>query len=462
MIRRNRVHREALCRFWGRLDTVQRNQSWPASDGWELRQLPTNTSELLRDLLDEFGQEQLIESGIAEQETEGQLTMSGRLASGSAALWALADAEGGRPFDVLLPDGLLLGDEAPLYAAIHDYRMENAVRASEGLLLLVSTLDDTAFCHAFGLAAAPIAGMEQLNLCQLRQIEELTSEPDQLPLIGETEEPTADVTESDDAESASDTQNPGMSGNHSAARSEIADDIREECPSDDLNSVIDLASDDVLPLEIIFAGWSFARQQDLSGEHLREAIARLANAQRHLSVDLSGVAVWIPSQDDIASMRFCWEMRDADAVKQAVLESVDRACYNLAAVSAGEIAPWQTPGTYLEARSALSRGLRETNGISMDRSELVRAFEHLLQSQIIDPVVENGVNHRDPIVGALHMELGSISFLLQSQAPFLQHDLMQAGLQVESSDKRAALDSSIRIRMQLVDRLVRIARELRR
>lgn len=461
MILRNHATRELCRRLLDRLEIVEDDQDCPASEDYEKRRLPENADELVNGLAEEFGEEQLIDSGIAVLDGEGLLTASLRLAPSGAILIPLFQAADRLPIDAVLSDGLLLGDEAPPYVAAHDGRLASAMRSSNHLLLVVPALEDVLACECLGMAAVPFAGMDRLNLIELHQLEEITSSSSQL-LLPETIEQTAEGDCSSAAADSSDVLNRGMPEPRATQQVALDHDAADDVLSEDGFDVIEFPFDDSLPLEIIISGWSFARQQSLPEQEIQRLISRLAGAQRFLSIDLSAVAVWVPRPGDIQRISFCWDVRDRDAVRNAVLESISGACYSLSAAVSGRIALWQSPGTYLKARSALSRGLRNTENVPMDRSELVEVFEHCLQSQIIEPLLEDGVNHRDPIVGALHMELANISSLLQSQAPFLQHDLMQAGIRVESRDKRGTLERSIRIRMQLVDRLVRIVRELRR
>ena len=283
-----------------------------------------------------------------------------------------------------------------------------------------------------------------------------------LLLPSEGEESAHCETASDDAVPATDPPATEAGQASLLQEAECGPNASEVRPTDQSLDIVDLPDDDVLPLVLIFAGWSFARERDLPGQQLRGLVARLAQAERCLTINLGGLGVWIPTQDDGERIRFCREMGDRDALTEAVLASVEGSCYALADVATGRIAPWQNPSTYLTARSALSRSLRDTDSVPMDRGELVEGFQRLLQAEIIEPLLEDAVNHPDPIVGALQMELANISSLLQSQAPFLQQDLSQADGQRESRDMGATLQQSIRIRMQLVDRLLRLARELRR
>lgn len=456
MIVRPPVHRALLGRLCDYLEIIQGDDIWPASVEWPLRRVPDDPA-LLDRLAAEFGPQRLIESGVAVQGDHGQLAISPRLVPGQATLLPLLDRAGALPFDVLLSDGLVLGEEPPAYAALHDYRVAEMLRSSSSCLFLVPTVEEVRICHSLGLAAVPAAGMNCLSLGALRQIEAMSHSSRPLLLPTEGEESAGDETASDDAVPATDppATETGQVPPHQEA--EFAPNRSERRPTDGRSDTVDLP-DDVLPAELIFAGWSFVREQSLPGDQMRVLVARLAQAERCLAINLDGLGVWIPTQDDIECIQFCGDVRDRDALREAVLASVDENCYALADVAIGRIAPWQTPDTYLTARSALSQSLRNTESVP----ELAESHERLLQAEIIHPLLETAVNHPDPIAGTLHMELANISSLLQSQAPFLQHDLIQAGRQLVSRDTRGTLERSIRIRMQLIDRLVRIARELRR
>lgn len=462
MIRRCRAHREICRRLLDRLAIVQDDLDWPPSENYERRRLPENVHELVNDLVEECGEEQLLGSGLAARDREGALTASLRLAPSGAIVIPLFQSADWLPVDVLLPDGLLLGDEALPYVAVHDYRLAAAIGSSNRVLLAVPTLEDVLTCQALGLAAVPFAGMDCLDLIELRQLEEVTRARIGLRWPEAPEETADDERSSAGVGLPPEVRDPGATEPQAMEHPGLNHDPAVDAPSDDGLDIIGLAADDLLPVELIIAGWSFWLQERVPQEQIQRAILRLANAWRFLSIDVSGVAVWVPNPGHMERISFCWELRDREAVRSAVLTSIGEACYSVSAAASGAIGPWQTPSTYLEARSALSRGLRAGESAPVDRSELAEVFERLLQRQIIDPLLEGGVNHGDPVVGALRMELANISSLLQSQAPFLQHDLMQAGIRVKSRDKRGTLENSIRIRMQLVDRLIRIVRELRR
>ena len=460
MIVRNRVHRALLGRLCDQFEIVQDDDTWPASAEWPLRRVPDDLA-LLDSLAAEFGPERLIESRVAVHNDHGQLTISPRLVPGQTTWLPLMDTEGAAPFDALLSDGLLVGQEPSPYAAVHDYRVAQTLQQTNHCLFLVPTVEEVRTCHGQGLAATSTAGMDCLSLANLRQIESMSRSLRPLLLPSEGEESAHGETASEDTVPATDPPATEAGQASPLQETECGSNESEVRPTDQSLDIVDLP-DDVLPLVLVFAGWSFAGERNLPGQQLRGLVTRLAQAERYLTIDLGGLGVWIPTQDDGERIRFCREMGDRDGLTEAVLASVDRNCYALADVAIGRIAPWQTPNTYLTARSALSRSLRDTDSVPMDRGELVEGFQRLLQAEIIEPLLEDAVNHPDPIVGALQMELANISSLLQSQAPFLQQDLIQADRQRESRDMGGTLQQSIRIRMQLVDRLLRLARELRR
>ena len=127
MIRRNRSHREILSRLWDRLEAVQDEQGWLACGEWPRRRVPDEPRGVLDALAEEFDPQRLVESGVADQQGDGPPTMSRRLAPGATTLFPLREAAGAMPFDALLPDGLLLGEEPPACAVAHDYRVAAAI-----------------------------------------------------------------------------------------------------------------------------------------------------------------------------------------------------------------------------------------------------------------------------------------------------------------------------------------------
>ena len=454
MILRNRIQREVLRRFWERLEDDQDVPSWPVAATDEIRRVPENTSDLIGGLVAEFTLEQLIDTGIAELGGEGGLEISRRLTAGTRRLLVLRDTDDAPPFDLLLADGLLLGEESPAYAMAHASRSASEGCSIEGTLWLVPSVEDVVICRALGMAASTTVGLENLGHSELRRFEELIAIPAQLL------SPPAEIDEVTD-EICTDSETPNTEREtHWASNTEAVQSAEEETSESNFDTIS--LNNNLLPVEIIVSGWSFALQQPLPAEQIQRRIARLSGAEQFLSRDLSGVAVWIPMHRDIDRLLFCWNLRDRDAFVNSLAKSVQEACFGLSAVVSGEIVPWNRPSTYLSARSALMSSLRSQRADPECQRQAIDTFEQFLQHQIIEPLVEAGVNNPDPILGALRIEFANTSALLQSQAPFLQHDLIQASVQASSRDKRANLDGSIRLRMLLVDRLVRIARELRR
>lgn len=456
MIRRNRSCCEILGQFWDRLEITPDDQDWLSVSECELRRVPDSVHEILDELAEEFGRDELVASGIASQDGEGVLNSSVQLPCGVSVMRLVHEVDCDLPFDLLSPHGIVLGEEVPAYATAHDYKTTAALQTLNEIMLMMPTLADVVASRALGVAAVPSVGIERSNIDGLRQIEELKGMVNQLRL------PSADDRREEDTDVESVT-----TCSQGSTASEVDTNVEvqgtpDRTTQDDGCEILALYGGGERSVELIIAGWSFARQRRVPGEQLRLLMSRLADAERYLRIDLSHVAVWVPTDDEIAGLQFCMDLQDSGSVVNALVDSVGRSTYSISSVESEDLSPWRTPDTYLEARSALWRSLRDTASDSADRDALVESFENLLQSQMIDPLLQAAVGNTDPVLGTLRIEFANISSLLQSQAPFLHHDLIQANVHAESRDRRGTLDRSIRLRMQLVDRLIRIARELRR
>ena len=340
MIHRNRTHRLILALLWNELESHVVVQPWLDLDCAPVRQVQADINELIRRLALQVGDQNLIDAGVATRNDDGILSATPQLQPGVEPLIGLFAAPGATPFDVLLPSGLLLGSEMPAYAIAHDYRIAELLQSSSGLMLLVPTLDDVMICHALGLAAAPITGIEYISTEHLRAVGELLgARPLQL---------------SPSTEQVSSTANAGIE--NCDVGQGPTNDVQAEDPSTAARGGTDEGNYDCIDwpeassvMDFVISGWSFVRQQHVPGEQLQRVIGRFEKAQRHLPIDLSGVAVWIPTPNDKECMEFCWELRDRTEFVDAVLESVGRASHILAIAVSGEITAWQTTTTFVDA-----------------------------------------------------------------------------------------------------------------
>jgi hypothetical protein len=452
MILRNRIHREIVGALWGTLRIQDEVVRFARSGDVQFRQLSDDPTMLVRRLGETFDESDLVTAGIAARNNGGQLTASPRLLVGAAPVMALFVQNDLTPFDLLLPDGLLLGNELPLYAMVHDHRIQDLLHASKSAFLLVPTIEDVVSCIALGLAAAPTSGLERLNRDHFQSIAEVTagrsialSTPAQSIGTSAMHDPISTTVH--DGALAEEGYMEGIQ--HGPARTDI-DQI--ECPRE-------------LPaVDLVFSGWSFSLQRRVPGELLQRVTQRLAQGQQHLTeVDLTGIGVWVPTLRSAECLKFCWELHDQTALFNAVMESVGNGdLYDLGAAASGNIPLWQASQSFVEARRALWHRLHDSH---LDPHELqaeIEAFESHLQREVVEPFMTNGMRAGNPIRGTLHMEFGQLSAILQCQAPFLQHDLVRAALRPESGELRSRLDQSVSMRMTVVDRLLKIARELLR
>lgn len=457
MIRRSRLSREILEAVWERLEPIGEDQGPELSPRWIRRAVPMNGELLLAELQERFENTSLIETGIVS-EVERELHCSPRLIAGTPVV-ALYGPPGDQVFDFLLPDGLLLGEESLIYATAHDSVIQHLLRSCDGMLLVVATFAEVQVCHRLGLAAIPTGSGGQLSLSSLRQIAELTCPPN-TSLLTENVVREAIEASPDSAASLSissvdipDETVPG--GGDPAAlappAAEEVDDI-EEIHFDEGWTGVDLT----------IGAWSFVRfEKQLSGP-IEEFVEEIKEAQRHLHIDLSNVALWVPSQDEVGRLRYCQRLNDDQSLREVVLESMNDSRYSLLpSATVRQNDPWEKPETFSEVRRALWKELQNPASSEKEREELISEFQRLLDRDMIEPLVQTATSHRDPVLGALHLQFASTVSLLQSNLPALQRQLNRIGCSIGAKD-RFVLDWNIRTHLKLNDSMMKIARELRR
>jgi len=456
MLYRTRVHREIWEQLWNGLRPEPDAQPTLGSANVEIRYVPDRPSELIARLAEQFDVHDLIAAGIAVRSESEVLVAAPRLAGGTGPVLRLSPGIGMPPLDLLLPDGLLYGSELPWYAMAHDRRVQSALQNPSGPMLLVCGMEDVVRCLTLGLAVGPATGLEQLQSMQLRALEELTASP-----ASRSQPTTAPVD--DRAVSGNGTHDEAPATTDHPAQHHIptnTDAPAQPAAQETVDEVdqIDLPQS-LKPMDIVVSGWSFGRQCRVTREDLRYLIRRLADGQRHLLIDLSAISVWVPAPDAVERLSYCWQLADVEAYVAAVSDSIGSDLFDLQAAVSGNIPPWQTPGNFIAARRTLSRLLHDPD---CDANELKAASDsHAahVQREMVEPFL-TAAGTGDPVLGHLRMEFGQLSGILHCQAPFLQKDVVQVALHPHSSEMRARLEHGIRIRSAVLDRWLRIAREL--
>jgi len=425
---------------------------------WELRHLPAQSERLFLELLEEFGMDELQQAGVAVRGEDGVPTMSLRLAGTAVSALPLMDVIGGPPFDLLLPDGLLIGNESPFWAVAHDYRIAHHLRHSDGLYLLVPQLEDVLACHYLGLAAAPLLGTMPLTRSGLQYIEELTRPAETARLLESVETPMTDDATDRGPQPVQEIEEAGVGDSQS---SENTSAESESLSADDFD-LIDLQVDEPLNIDLIVTQWSFFEAQLAAERPFREFVAELSRAERYSTADLNQVAIWIPNTHD--QERFCYarSIEDRELERTAVLQSLEDRCYSIPTDQSHQIEPWRTPNTFCESRAALYRTLRDPYAGSDERNEAMNAYLLFLERELIGPLIQDSIGHRDRISTLLKLEAANIALFLQSHAPILQAEITHAGFGTAVDQFMENVERRVRTHVQMGGTLIRIYRELHR
>ena len=445
MIIRQRIQRCILDLFWNLCEPLLSEQPWPQCPASSIRQVPEDSQVVLDRMIQHAGEDLLVQHGIAVRNSEGAMTLHQRLAPGTGPILALTDGAGSLPFDVLLPTGLLAGDDLTIRALVHDHRFAADMNTLAGVVLLVPLMQDVVTCRALGIAAASVDEINRMNIARLRDLGVIVGSRSSDPpaeitaVVGECDARTSNA---DDSSSPAGTQREG----HLERTDEEIDQI--PLPTG-------------LSVDLLIAGWSFSLHERVADDQLRPLIARLIDAQQFLSIDFSRIGVWLPTQHSIDRLEFCWELQDREAVVATIVESLRDDCHELSSVLKREIAPVRPPQTFLEARAALQRGLQDDVGSEDERRQAMADYASRIEREVTFPLQQRGMTHPDPVVGMFLVEFGNIATQCQYLAPFLQHRLMR---EITDPGRRNddEFDRGQKIYQQWTDRLIRLGREIRR
>ena len=118
------------------------------------------------------------------------------------------------------------------------------------------------------------------------------------------------------------------------------------------------------------------------------------------------------------------------------------------------------PADYLSARTVLLEQLRRDPSDLPRMRQAIADYEQYVEQQIVAPLLQQGVQAANPIAGALQLEVAQVSGLLQRQTPALLREIADVG-QAEMTDRRRpGLELNARLYLQLLDRLVKLAKAL--
>lgn len=353
--------------FWRRCRRVSFGNDF---DGRPLftscRTVPEGWEPIVAELLETFGPERLVTSGIAQRQEDGHWTLNPALAP-RAYIVALREMKDGPIFEILTSRGGLIGEEIPIVSALKDYQYAEQVQKMGNRLLACASMNQVPPLTALSLPATILHGLT--NPRQLREL---------LPILG----------------------------------------WRKPEPSHGNTRLSN-------PVRLVFVGLDLGRNRIKQYPEIREAAQFLANVEKCLRLR-AHAAIWLPSQEEIKRYRFCMNVGDVNASREALVESMDVSSYCISAFLTPNFAPRRRPEGYMETWAELEKCINTPENRPVTAERLQKAeesFAHCVDEELTQPQRQESLENSDPLQRNLGVIAAETSRALHLQSPYLERDI---------------------------------------
>jgi hypothetical protein len=327
---------------------------------------PANGPEALTSLLEEHSPEALLEAGVAEQLETG-LALSEWLAGDGRAVIAMRNSADAAPYALLTGNGSLPHGHVAALAVLDDEPTHRCLAHSRRRFFLAFTIEDAMLLRALNLPAATTTGFERVTVEELSLLAGMCAA--KVPVPPET------PVESD------------------------------------------------LLVELVLVGCSPTELSLLQPGKLVATAERLLALEWHNGIDLSHVAVWVPTPNELARLQFFVRDRNLVAAAEALQRSTEDSLFRLDAVC-GDLSIGTHAGL-IEARHRLCEALDMPG---MDRepahlAQLRRLYDAAVDGDIVRPMLERAAASEDPSRRSLEIALAEQSGLILKHLPFVGREI---------------------------------------
>jgi hypothetical protein len=442
---------------------------------------PIDPAAMLAQLLQEFGEEAVIESGTALRNDDGGLAIVAGLTAPAGIFIAMRSSEGSQPFDLMTAAGCV-ADERPAVAVALEDQMANQKEFDFELPLLIAfSMADVVVFRALGMPAAIAAGLDRLSpsavdvLCEALRVKR--------PKLVTREELQSQF------DSSLQTHVPGFLGADAAFRGMASGAPRSggpvhAHPSDkqtepEQADVDPISSSDSPPLTgptaykdpdeerldrnqprpVLFVGWSPA---DLNRElptNLRGVSDHFCRLRGYLGIDLDNIDFWQPAAAEIERLKYFAQHREHAWFRQRLQDSLEDSTKALCALTTGSPAS-------LSLTETMHRLLKSAYGNSasqlgnQDCDQQWREFVRLLDEQLIGRLRDEGDIASRPQEAVLWYTLAGLTRVVITQE--MSVTLSSARLDLSRDEQQAATPSRVKFAELLsgTDRIISLAREI--
>ncbi len=391
----------------------------------------TDETGCLEVLQKEHSREHLLEAGVVEEDPHDpqELKLDARLVGSSGPLVFLRVDAASR-YDVVTAEGTCLSGARPLFAMARDSYSGRRMRGIESNRVMgVTTMWEVAWLRAIGMQAAPMTDLANLNDVALIRLMELVAATPRGCL---TREPVF-------------------------LKTDLFEDHTTNYMGENPHPVICLQLTASAP----------GRTDEMQTRKLVKVIENLNNASRYLRIEWNNISVWWPDDRQVEELEYRSGMRSAKLLLE--IFGNPQAVYSLQECQGASEPPAPAgPAELLEQKRQLMRSEPRWDDAPGEclqrRQEAVQEYQGLIDQHLVQPLINEALQHHDPITRQLEVQLAEKTRQLHMLSPVVQELVEQIGKSGGNPADPLGIVQSDAWKMQqrFVQDQLRLARELRR
>lgn len=378
------------------------------------RQYEGDARSLIAGLQGHFSNDALVEAGVARSEEGENLSISPVVDGDAPSFLFLRRDKDEPPFDLVNMHGQLASDAPPCFTACEDYFTDAWCRHTGKVILATANMLDLAILRSLSLPVTVAAGLDSLTGLQLR----LLCGP---PKIAELQHSAI------------------CAGSESGNRAAIC---RRR-------------------MRVALVDWNVARLSHEKHKSLRSAITFLTEAEAALGFDIDHVRVWRPTKADFRQIFMSVRARDIELIQEVIRSSMRRCLYGVSRYAGGDKPAKNIARGYADARRALLEDIQRGRGSQHSSFPVSAKLDEIQQSfdcEVLGPILDEAMSaSAGPVERALLLGAAEVVEHLHATSALVRNA-------ADGRDPRTATigTEEMKERLQLLDRLVRIQRELAR
>ncbi len=248
-------------------------QELPVPD--DIHRLPENPDAMISDLRQQFSDADLQEAGVLVMDADMAIQPDPLLCTGNGPVIALRRTPDGDPFELMTDGGTFSGRALAVSASLRDGRVREMIEATdENVLCAATTMAELAVLLSLKIPATLATGLEELGGDYLQQVR------DDFQL---------------------DPPKPVYDG---FLYYEDEGEKKERAP------------------DCLLVGWRLAELSLEKPAGLSEITSHLASVEECLGVPLDQFYTWQPTEKEIKAIEFAMKHAGPEAVRRAILESI--------------------------------------------------------------------------------------------------------------------------------------------